>query len=227
MGFSEIHTTWYFAWGALALAIVALFVGFYYGCRGIHIVQPRYIFMHKTIVRDNLSQYQGLRVLYQRRPVTNLTITNLAFWNAGFGALTPNSIKSSEPIEIVAHDDVKIYSASVVHDSDMDCNLRVISTSSKVHRIEFDSVGHMQGCVIQIMHNGMRKRSLKLRGKPKSAFSKLSGYSTKEDIRPLIYVYFYLVFMLAMACVMIYLGNWIGSFRPQPALQSDSAFVRS
>ena len=159
--------------GAVGVVGVVLAVYFYFRPR--RFTKLRYATRSVNLVRDLESQLEGLSVKYDGADVKTLTVTKLAFWNAGNEMIDGDQNATKEPLHVVVDREVALWDMDVVASIPDASNV----TMSGVHgkdgdvggRVLFDFLNPHHGGIVQVIHTGTSGRQVELRGTLKGAGS--------------------------------------------------------
>src|SRR5438093_359171 len=77
--------------------------------------EPRYAMTSTNLVGHLPSRYQSLRILYEGKPISNFTVTKLAFWNSGKETIRDADIPDTDPLRIRSKAGCEILGASLIY----------------------------------------------------------------------------------------------------------------
>jgi hypothetical protein len=105
-------------------------------------------------------------------PVKALTVTKIAFWNAGTETINRQDVVKGNPLSLRAKSGVVILSVSILERTmtfnKLECGLNRERTEAT---ITFDYLDHNDGVLIQIFHSGTGNDDIQLEGTIKGARS--------------------------------------------------------
>lgn len=145
-----------------------LAIGFYLKSRKMKI--PCYASRSINVVRDLISKFETLEIRYSGATIENLTITKLAFWNAGQETINNSDIASADPLLVRAKEEYKILDAKVIYARNAPNQFSIaLEESQKLLSLSFDYLDREEGAVIQIIHTGTENDHIEVSGTIKGA----------------------------------------------------------
>lgn len=136
---------------SLALGIAGVLSSIYFYIRSKREKRP--VFHTKTfqLVKDKVSGVPGLAITFEGQQVKALSITKLAFWNAGARTIDRTDIVESDPLRVDGTERGQILGAKVSFTRRSATNLQAQLISNSV-RISFDFLDRNDGGIIYIYH---------------------------------------------------------------------------
>lgn len=128
--------------------------------------RPYYRQKSLAIVRDFNKMFDTLQIIRDGEPVENITITKIAFWNAGRDTIKDDDVATKDPISIVLGEGLKILEDPKLRGNlDPANNIRV-SPSTDLTKVncKFEYLSKHEGFVVEIVHNGLSKSDVTLQG---------------------------------------------------------------
>ena len=125
----------------------------------------RYYVISFPVVKDYKSTLDELSVLYQGKEVERLTVSRLAFWNAGWNSIGQEDISKILPVRLAVVEEGIILDAKVVYTTSEANGVRVERNVGGDYLILFDNLDPGMGSVLQIIHTGLNSRDMRLDGK--------------------------------------------------------------
>mgnify|MGYP001130975202 CR=1 FL=1 len=170
----------------IAILGVALAIIFY--IKGKKVKLPYYAVRSINIVRDSGSWIDSLKIHYSGQLIENLTVTKIAFWNAGRDTIDSRDIASAEPLTVRVKEGYKILDAKILHEKNK-ANKFSITTSTDQSYVTplFDYVDKDEGVVIQLIHTGKSGKDIEFDGKIKGGgkpTKKFVSQSEMSSFRP-------------------------------------------
>lgn len=172
--------------------IIGVIIAVFFHYRGKKVKSPSYAIRSSNIVRDLVSKIKSLEMLYDGRQIKNLTVTKIAFWNAGKDTINSEDIPTAEPLTVRIKEGYKILDAKI-HSTNNSANQLSISTSDDQlsANIEFEYLDKGEGGVFQLIHTGINDESIEFHGLIKGAGSPIKKnmpnlkqfYSPKKSYR--------------------------------------------
>lgn len=144
-----------YAWLFLsALSIFSVVFGIYtwYASK-----QRKEISMHyvsDVLVKAGKQQVKNLEILYNGKPIADLTSTKFYIWNSGNQVLYNSDIVSSRPLSICADNATCILDTQILKVSDSTNAFCVFSQNANSARFDFDYVEPGAGILVQVLHTG-------------------------------------------------------------------------
>lgn len=152
----------------IALLSVALAIIFY--IKGKKVKLPCYAVRTVNIVRDLVSKFESLEMRYSGQPIRNLSVTKIAFWNAGRDTVDAQNIAPADPLRVRVKKGCKIFDAKIVYAKNLANQFSTtISDDQSYTTLQFDYVDKDEGVVIQLIHTGRSNDDIKVRGSIKGA----------------------------------------------------------
>lgn len=85
---------------SLALGIAGVLSSIYFYIRSKREKRPVFHTKKFQLVKDKVSDVQGLAIMFEGQQVKTLSITKLAFWNAGARTIDRADIVESDPLRV-------------------------------------------------------------------------------------------------------------------------------
>lgn len=98
----------------LALAVIGIGAAVFFWIRPRRFARLKYATYSENLVKDFKAQVEGLAVTYEGMEVTTLTVTKLAFWNAGSEPLDKEDISGIDPLRVVVEPSAAQWDMDVV-----------------------------------------------------------------------------------------------------------------
>jgi hypothetical protein len=119
---------------------------------------------------------EKIQITYDNKRIETLTASRYAIWNSGDVTIEKDNVVQANPILFSPKDNCAVYEIGITTQNEPSNNFKLLSDGNG-YRLEFDYIDKDQGCVINILHSGIR-----LQGKIKGA-----GEITQvKDVRPYI-----------------------------------------
>ena len=143
------------------LGIIGLWATF----RSLREKRPQWAVRSVPLVDEFNSKYENLRVTYERKPVENLTISKVLFWNAGRETITKTDLDTINPLRIVAKDKTRLLDVKVLVSNHDASRIDVRPDKRKnCAFLKFDYLDHTDGAVLQVVHTGKSSGDLEISG---------------------------------------------------------------
>ena len=162
----------WFALLSFLIAIIGVITAVFYYYRGKKVKSPCYAIRSFNIAKDLVSKIESLEMLYDGKPIKNLTVTKIAFWNAGRDTINREDIPTTEPLIIRINEECKILDAKI-HSIKNLANQLSISTSEDQlsSNINFEYLDRGDGGVFQLIHTDINDENIEVHGLIKGAGS--------------------------------------------------------
>lgn len=107
------------------------------------------------IINKGVYTIQKLKILFDEKPVEDLTITNFTIWNKGNGTIEKDNIVTDYPLCIASKNskESRILNAEIIEQSEPANKFSIETNPDKVV-LDFDYVDKNDGVTIQIIHSG-------------------------------------------------------------------------
>lgn len=170
MGFlDQFSQSDYLNWGVTIISIF-LTVFFYFKSRRKRV--PFYSCRSTRLIQRDVNQINCLEVFYDKRKLTALTITKLAFWNNGRDTISKTDIAEKDRVRVQIKEAYEILSCEVIAQT-KEANNVVVSMADdrKSVSISFDYLDYKEGVVLKIRHTGSESEDLEIKGSIKAVKS--------------------------------------------------------
>jgi hypothetical protein len=193
-------------------------IGVYFGFKGWKRKKPTYLIRSNNIFSGLEHTIPDVEVKFSGygQPIKALTVTKIAFWNAGTETLKKQDVVKDDPITIRGKEGVVFLSASVVETvsplNKIDCKLK---QDRSLVTITFEYLDHNQGANFQVFHTGTSNADITFQGTIMGASPirrKLRGNGSATP--PSMWLNWTPIFVLWLLWVLIALG--IISTSPEP-----------
>ena len=165
---------WVRNWGNVlgVIGIVLTVIGLYLSFKGWKRKKPTYVIRSNNIFSGLEHTIPDVEVKFPGygSPVKALTVTKIAFWNAGTETINRQDVVKYNPLSLRAKSGVVILSVSVIERTisfnKLECGFNRERTEAT---ITFDYLDHNEGALIQIFHSGTGNHDIQLEGTIKGA----------------------------------------------------------
>ena len=132
--------------------------------------RPRYMIRNQQLIEDFSSRYPDLEVTHKGRPVANVTVSRIAFWNAGNETIQADDIAAKDPPRIAVPEGFEILNHSLAGVSKPANGIKVRANAARqCVDICFDYLDKNDGAVVEIIHTCVFTDEFKLLGSIKGA----------------------------------------------------------
>jgi hypothetical protein len=147
----------------LILSILSIILAYYFYYQSKKEKKP--VFNSKTIslflVNSIIAKKIDIR--YNGDLINNLSLTKIAFWNAGKESIRGDDIAPNAPFLIIAPEDVTIYGVEIV-DQNMVNNFILDKVDEHKIKVHFDFIDFNDGVIINIFHSKFKKNGFTIQG---------------------------------------------------------------
>lgn len=181
--------------------ILGIFGNYYFWHIGKKEKEPSWSLKGENLIHGKISQKSGLEISYQGQKVESLTISRLYFWNNGAETIRGSDVVKTDPIRIVAAENVLILDTSILCLSEVSNQISANLHPDKSHvDINFEYLDKGQGAIFQVVHTGESPKYLSMAGKligskpifytdVSNIYSKEKYDGDKKAIRRNLYIY--------------------------------------
>jgi len=162
--------------GIVIGALIATF--FYYKSRKSK--KPRFEIKSYNIIRDFEAQTVPLEIRFSGVEVENVTVSKIAFWNAGDETMKGSEVASTDPVTVHLTSGCKILDAKVLAIKNKANKIEIEKQGDSCVVVKFEFIDKDEGAVIQLVHTGKSSRDIRVdgtvwgAGKPKTRVRPLS-----------------------------------------------------
>ena len=162
---------------AISQSSVTVFISLLFGVIGIalavifYIIStrkrlPRYAVRSFNFIDEYATSIPKLQVTYDASLVKRLTVTKLAFWNAGSEIIGRNDIAEADPLRVtLSEGNVFLFARVTSQSIPANCVTRTIDEENrKTVPLSFDFLDRGQGAVLVFLHTGISSSDVELRG---------------------------------------------------------------
>lgn len=154
----------------LAIGGIIFTIFFYFKSKKIKL--PTYMVRTVNLVKEKIQKIDTVQILYSGEKVSNLSISKIAFWNAGKETINSNDVAINNTLKVKIHDDFNILDAEVLYQKNSANDFKIkISENHKNIDISFDYFDYEEGLVLQIFHTGNSSDDISFSGTIKSVKS--------------------------------------------------------
>lgn len=142
-------------------------VGAFVSIRGWKRKKPIYLGLSNNLFSGLGNKVPDVEVKFSGygQPITALTVTKIAFWNAGTETIKKQDIVKEDPVTIVGKQGVVLLSANVLDSvsphNKFECKLNQDRSRATV---TFEYIDHNQGTIIQVFHTGTSNADITVQG---------------------------------------------------------------
>lgn len=160
------------------IGLILAVIGIYATIKSKKDKKPSYALWGFNLVKNFKYNIESLEMLHKGEKIENLTVTKLAFWNAGRETINNQDIVTIDPPRIIIKDEGEILDAKIIDINNPSNNFSIdISKEKNSILLNFDYIDKNDGIILQILHTNLSPKSLELIGKIKGSI-----YSKKKII---------------------------------------------
>lgn len=126
--------------------------------------------MTSNVLLDNeISQIEGIKVLFNEEIVDTIVISNLKIWNGGNQILERTDFYPEKELKVVVPKDCRMLAATVVDETEETCKVNIELQDDKTNEaiITFYCLEPKQGATFNIYHTNVDEKKTVLGGKIK------------------------------------------------------------
>lgn len=139
-----------------------------------------------NIIKNNINNYELLRIEYDAHKIENLSISKVAIWNAGKDSVRNADIPKSNPISINAADGIILNSNVITQNNNSNMFSCAISDDKHSAIINFEFIDYDNAAIVEVLHTSanVSVNGCVIGGKEfsKSQFAKLSPQMRNKSI---------------------------------------------
>lgn len=155
------------------IGIIAAIVGYYKSKK----IKIPFVITKTQNILDLPDTISELELYYSKRKIQNLSITKIAFFNAGNETIEFDDVSNIDPILIKIPKDVILLNYKIGELSRTAINFKAILNNNNL-KVEFDFLDKSDGAIIKLLHTKLTDEDIKLEGTIKGA-SKISTHKLK------------------------------------------------
>ena len=162
------------------LGVVGIATGYIFYLRGKREKEPCYSISEVNLIKGYSSALKDLKIKYKRKPIENLTVGKVAFWNNGKETINKDDIDTALPPMLLAQDNTIILDVKILETTNPANRFSVtLAEDGKSALIWFDYLNNNDGALLQVIHTGISYANYIVYGKIKGV--KNIKYKMKKD----------------------------------------------
>ena len=149
---------------------------------------PTFQTYSRTLIQGRDSELSDLKILYKNELQERVTVTKLAFWNAGRETINRVDIADSDILRIEVPAGVRVLDVKLLQQSELsnEFNLGSVENAANSENqskipLSFEYVDYRNAVVIQLVHTGDCATKMRLLGKIKGA-ERIARVSTVKSM---------------------------------------------
>lgn len=173
--------------GGFALGIIGIVLAVIFYARSKKDRVPCFEVNSNTLIEGLHKALDGLQLHYKGTPQERITVTKLAFWNAGRETIDKRDLVETDPIGIACPSTLAILDIQVTQVSAKSNSVKLGGAVDQgdVHfyPIDFEYLDNKDYFVIQIVHSGKESEHIEVKGKIKGVKEIVKTTDAKIDKR--------------------------------------------
>jgi hypothetical protein len=166
MKINDIINNPYFVLTGYIIGIIGIAVTVYSHIKNKKEKKPCFAINYFNLISKQIKEFSDLEIIYQDKPIDNLTISKFAFWNSGKETIYKNDLVKENPLRIVIKNNYIIYGFEIIFISEESNDFKLqLNKEKKEITITFDYLDYGQGVLLKILHSGNSRNDLDLNGK--------------------------------------------------------------
>ena len=155
---------------SLIIAVLGVALAIIFYIKGKKVKLPCYTFRSNNLVKDLVSRIDPLEMRYSGKQIENLTVTKIAFLNAGRDTIDKRDIVSADPLTVHVKGGYKILEPIKLYEINPSNQFSTITSEDRSYfTLQFDYVDKEEGVVIQFFHTGLSNEDVEISGRIKGA----------------------------------------------------------
>ena len=156
----------WFAIASFIIAVSSVLLAIALFIKGRRVKLPRYAIRSSNIFKDLVSKVGILDVRYGDEQIENLTVSKVAFWNAGRETIHWQDVADADLLRLQATGGYKILSATILHQKNPANKFRIKKKDSdgSIVWLIFDYIDKGEGVVLQLFHTGASSEDIRFYG---------------------------------------------------------------
>lgn len=157
--------------GGFALGIIGVVLAIFFYARSKKERVPCFESSSSTLIEGLHKTLDGLQLHYKGTPQERITVTKLAFWNAGKETIDKRDLVEADPVGLVYPSTLNILDIQVTKVSTKSNSVNLGSAVNQgdvcFFPINFEYLDNKDYFVLQIVHNGKESECIGIKGKIK------------------------------------------------------------
>lgn len=166
---NDLFNNPYFNLVSFIIALIGIILSIYFFQKSKKNKKPIYLNRTINLVKENIHKIDTVQITYNNAPISNLSITKIAFWNDGRETINSSDIAQNDNIKVNISDEFQILDAEIIYQKKPSNDFRIkVNEDFKTINIEFDYFDFEEGIVLQVYHTGNDSSDLHISGTVKS-----------------------------------------------------------
>ena len=128
-----------------------------------------YTVMSTVLIDNEISQIDGIKILFHNKEVSTVGISNIKLWNGGNEILELSDFYPEHELRVVVPKNEKILAATVIEETDDTCKVDVHISDQNANEalVSFYCLEPQQGTTINVYHTNVGENEVDVIGKIK------------------------------------------------------------
>jgi len=145
----------WFVLGVSVLAPVGIILSIIFYIKSIRVKRPVCLVHSSSLIRNLSDDFPSLRIAYGSTGVDSLTVSKVAFWNAGRETIDGEDIAEADPLCVAVAEGHSLLEVRVLTESDRANQVKTRRLDSGAAcLVSFDYLDRGDGLVLQVVHTG-------------------------------------------------------------------------
>ena len=172
---------------SLIIAVLGVALAIIFYIKGKKVKLPCYTFRSNNIVKDLFSRIGPLEMRYSGQQIENLTVTKIAFWNAGRDTINNQDVASADPLTVHVKEGYKILDTKILHEKNPTNQFSTTTSEDRSYfTLQFDYVDKGEGVVILFFHTGLSSEDIEIGGRIKGAGELIYKFAPNLERHPIL-----------------------------------------
>ncbi len=147
----------------LALATFSILISIFLYKKSRKKKSPTYDIRSTNVISDSLKSIGDVQVKFRDEIIDNLTVTKIAFWNAGNDTLNESDQAPTDKLRIELSDDFVILQSEIIFQSEPTNNIILVEEDNLL-KLSYDFFDGNQGGIIKLVHTGKKSSDVAIKG---------------------------------------------------------------
>lgn len=116
-----------------------------------------------NVISDGIKKIGDVKVQFKEKPIDNLTVTKVAFWNNGKETINDADQAPTDKLRVVLDEEYEILESELIFETSHTNNIK-LRNDRNVINIDFDYFDYNQGGILKFIHTGKKSSDVLLMG---------------------------------------------------------------
>ena len=189
MQINEIANNPYLMILSYILATIGVILAIVFYLRSKREKRPTYRVYNRTLIEGVHTELSDLKVLYKNEPQKRVTVTKLAFWNAGRETINRVDIVDTDILRIEVPADARVLDTKLLQQNEPSNKFYLGPIEKSANGLDttkiplsFEYVDYRNAALIRIVHTGNYETKIRVHGKIKGV-EQIIGFETFDPTR--------------------------------------------